>query len=102
METDYAYYQVMRSSNNGDFWSNLTSGQELDWDAANYFMDKEQEKHPSDWLRLVKVQATTIRDYTGNEKKKKDVFMNGMTAEEYIRKIEEAHEISKGSQLRFK
>ena len=33
---------------------------------------------------------------------KKDVFMNGMTVEEYVRKIEEAHELSKGSQMRFK
>lgn len=101
METDYAYYQVMRSRNNGDFWSNLTSGQKLDWDAANCFMDKEMESHPSDWLRLVKVQAETIRDYAG-DKKKKDVFINGMTAEEYVRTMEKAHEATKGNQLRFK
>ena len=71
MRTDYSYYQVLRSRNKGEFWSDLTSGQELGWDEANRFMEQEMEKHPSDWLKLVKVETTTIRNYTGNSKKKK-------------------------------
>jgi hypothetical protein len=109
MRTDYLYYEVHRSRNNGEFWSNLTHGQELSWDEANCFMEKEIEKHPSDWLKLIKVQATTIRDYSGNKKKKsvkksdsKEPLIHGYTVPEYIKLIEKAHEATKNSTLVFK
>ena len=105
MRTDYAYYEVHRSRNKGEFWSNLTHGQELGWDEANSFMEKEIEKHPSDWLKLIKVQATTIRDYTGNKKKsnaKREPKINGLTIPEYIEVMERAHEATKHSTLVFK
>lgn len=106
MRTDYSYYQVLRSRNKGEFWSDLTSGQELGWDEANRFMEKEMEKHPSDWLKLVKVETTTIRDYTGNNKKKKpdkkEPLIHGYTVPEYIKLIEKAHEATKNSKLVFK
>ena len=107
MKTDYVYYEVHRSRNKGEFWSNLTHGQELSWDEANCFMDKEIEKHPSDWLKLVKVETTTIRDYTGNSKKeksdnKKEPKINGLTIPEYVKVMERAHEATKKSTLVFK
>lgn len=105
MRTDYVYYEVHRSRNNGEFWSNLTHGQELGLDEANCFMDKEIEKHPSDWLKLIKVQATSIRDYTGNKKKsssKNEPKIHGYTIPEYVKLIEKAHEATKNSTLVFK
>lgn len=106
MRTDYSYYQVLRSRNKGEFWSDLTSGQELGWDEANRFMEQEMEKHPSDWLKLVKVETTTIRNYTGNSKKKKsdkkEPLIHGYTVPEYIKLIEKAHEATKNSKLVFK
>lgn len=108
METDYSYYQVLRSRNKGEFWSDLTSGQELGWDEANRFMEQEMEKHPSDWLKLIKVQSTTIRDYKGNKKKSvkksdiKEPRIHGYTIPEYIKLIERAHEATKNSKLVFK
>jgi len=107
MRTDYVYYEVHRSRNNGKFWSNLTHGQELGWDEANRFMDKEIENHPSDLLKLLKVQTTTIRDYTGNSKKKKfddkkEPLIHGYTIPDYIKLMEKAHEASKNSKLVFK
>ena len=106
MRTDYSYYRVLRSRNKGEFWSDLTSGQELGWDEANRFMEQEMEKHPSDWLKLVKVETTTIRDYTGKKKKsgKKEwePLIHGYTVPEYIQLIEKAHEASKNSKLVFK
>ena len=108
MRTDYVYYEVHRSRNKGEFWSNLTHGQELSWDEANRFMDKEIEKHPSDWLNLIKVQSTTIRDYTGNKKESvkksdsKEPRIHGYTIPEYIQLIEKSHEATKNSTLVFK
>ena len=106
MKTDYSYYQVLRSRNKGKFWSELASGQELGWDEANRFMEQEMEKHPSDWLKLVKVQATTIRAYSGNSKKKtsdkKQPLIHGYTVNEYVQLMEKAHEATKNSKLVFK
>ena len=105
MRTDYVYYEVHRSRNNGEFWSNLTHGLELGLDEANRFMDKEIEKHPSDWLKLIKVQATSIRDYTGNKKKsnsKKEPLINGMPVDKYLRTIAKARKASEKSTLVFK
>ena len=106
MRTDYSYYQVLRSRNKGEFWSDLTSGLDLGWDEANRFMEQEMEKHPSDWLKLVKVQTTTIRDYSGNSKKKKpdkkEPLIHGYTVNEYVQLMEKAHEATKNSKLVFK
>lgn len=105
MRTDYVYYEVHRSRNNGESWSNLTHGMELGFDEANRFMDKEIEKHPSDWLKLIKVQATSIRDYTGNKKKsdnKKEPLIHGMTVDKYLRTLAKARAASKNSKLVFK
>ena len=41
-------------------------------------------------------------DTSDKQEEKKEVFCNGMTAGEYIKLIEDAHEASKGSQLVFK
>ncbi len=109
MRTDYSYYRILRSRNGGEFWSDLTSGQELGWDEAVCLMEQEIEKHPSDWLKLVKVQTTTIRDYSGNKKKsvkksdsKEEPRIHGYTVPEYIKLIEKAHEATKHSKLVFK
>lgn len=67
MKTDYECIQVLRSRNNGEFWSNLTSGQELTFDSAWKFMQNEMQKHPSDMLKLIKVQSITVRYYNGND-----------------------------------
>ena len=77
-------------------------------------VDIKAAHHGIDWhtceILLVPLNQLDIHDVEAWEKpvqeekseSKKDVFMNGMTAEEYVRKIEEAHELSKGSQMRFK
>lgn len=67
MRTDYEYFQVLRSRNNGEFWSNLTTKQELTFGCAWKLMQNEMQKHPSDMLKLVKVQSTTVRYYNGND-----------------------------------
>ena len=67
MRTDYEYFQVLRSRNNGEFWSNLTAGQELTFDSACKLMKKKKKKYPSDLVKIVKVQSTTVRYYNGND-----------------------------------
>ena len=67
MKTDYMYFEVLRSRDHGIFWSNLTSGQELAFDSAWKLMQNEMQKHPSDLLKLVKVQSTTVRYYNGDD-----------------------------------
>lgn len=44
----------------------------------------------------------SIGDKFDENPSKKEVFMNGMTAEEYIKMLNAAHEASKGSKLVFK
>ena len=66
-EFDKAYYQIYRSRNKGEFWSNITHGIELGFDEAQNMMEKEKSKHPSDWLRLVKVQNSIVDEYLGRK-----------------------------------
>ena len=101
-EFDKTYYQIYRSRDKGNFWSNITHGMELDWEKAQHLMENEKTKHPSDWLRLVKVQVTTEDEYLGNSPKKKEPLIHGMTIPEYIKVMERAHEATKNSKLVFK
>ena len=75
---DKTYYQIYRSRNKGNFWSNITHGMELEWEEAQHLMENEKTKHPSDWLRLVKVQVTTEDEYLGNSYKKESPIIHGM------------------------
>lgn len=57
------HWEVQRSRNKGQTWSNLTNGMNLSRVAAYIFADKESEKHPSDWLRVVRVEHIVERGY---------------------------------------
>ena len=56
-------WEVHRSMDNGKFWTNLTSGMNLSKDDAYDFAEKENTNHPSDWLRVVKVEEVVERGY---------------------------------------
>lgn len=43
-----------------------------------------------------------LQQKTKPEPDKKDIFMNGMTVEEYIKDLDDAYEASKGSKMVFK
>ena len=57
------HWEVHRSRNKGQTWSNLTHGMELSKLQAYMFSDKESNKHPSDWLRVVRVENVVERGY---------------------------------------
>jgi len=63
MYTIKSYWEVHRSRDNGKFWSNLTYGMDLPKDAAYDFAEKENINHPSDWLRVVRVEEVVERGY---------------------------------------
>lgn len=62
------YYKVMRSRNQGKFWADITYGLNLSHSEAVCFMEKEKVRHPSDWLRLVRVESVIVTEYNGNSK----------------------------------
>ena len=66
-QTDNEDYHVYRSRTKGEFWSNITYGAPiLSRKTAEEWMETEHAKHPTDWLRLVKVTMETVKEYTPN------------------------------------
>lgn len=57
-----------------------------------------------------KLDIHDVEEWSGKKRKavesdeddKKDIFMNGMTVEEYVKALHDAHEASKGSKMVFK
>lgn len=62
------YYELYRSRNNGEFWSRLHYGHALSYDQAVELLESEHKAHPSDWLRVVKIENTIEKEYLGNAK----------------------------------
>ena len=58
-----SHWEVHRSRNKGRTWSNLTHGMKLSKEQAYEFADNESEKHPSDWLRVVRVEEVVELGY---------------------------------------
>ena len=64
--TDNENYLVYRSRTKGKFWSDITYGPILSRNTAEEWMEIEHAKHPTDWLRLVKVKMETVKEHTSN------------------------------------
>lgn len=64
------FYELHRSRNQGEFWSRLYDGHALSYDEAIEFLELERKTHPSDWLRIVKVEHTIEKEYLGNAKQR--------------------------------
>lgn len=62
-------YELHRSRNNGIFWSRLYDGHVLNYDEAVELLELEHKAHPSDWLRIVKIEYTIEKEYLGNAKR---------------------------------
>lgn len=62
------YYEVFRSRNNGKFWSSISRDYPLNYDEAVEMLESEHRDHPSDWLKMVKVQNTTEIEYRGKNR----------------------------------
>lgn len=62
------YYELYRSRNKGEFWSRLYNGCTLSHDEAIELLESEHKAHPSDWLRVVKIEHTIEKEYLGNAK----------------------------------
>lgn len=69
MRTEQTQYSIYRSRNNGKFWSLISYGMNLDLEGAQSFFEKEQKRHPSDWLRIVQEKSSVVYEYFGNPKK---------------------------------
>ena len=69
MDDNQENYEVYRSRNQGSFWSLITSGMNLGFEEANRIYDEEKKKHPSDWIKVVRIERTTVCQYRGNKKK---------------------------------
>lgn len=63
------YYEVWRSRNEGRNWSIITVGIRLNEEEANRYLEEEKRKHPSDWLKVVMIETSTVSQYLGNKKK---------------------------------
>lgn len=109
MEQPYnikSHWEVHRSRNKGQFWSNLTHGMDLSKIQAYLFLDREHEKHPSDWLRVVRVDEVVERGYNcyGHNPKEKSplteikIFKNPID----IKKFNEVCKQSLGGLQTFK
>ena len=71
----------------------------IDWHGWEVLLVPEHELDIHDveeWAHLRKGGTSD------KQEEKKEVFCNGMTAGEYIKLIEDAHEASKGSQMLFR
>lgn len=69
MENDQEYYEVRRSRNKGKFWGTITYGVNLGIEEAERIFEEEKKKHPSDWLKVVRFEQSTVCQYLGNSKK---------------------------------
>ena len=65
MENDQEYYEVWRSRNKGQFWSTITYGVNLGIDEAERIFEEEKKKHPSDWLKVVRFELSTVCQHLG-------------------------------------
>lgn len=69
MDDNQESYEVYRSRNQGIFWSSITSGMNLGFEEADRIYEEEKKKHPSDWIKVVRIERTTVSQYLGNKKK---------------------------------
>lgn len=63
------FYDVYRSRNNGEFWSNLTQHGSMSREEAEELIEDMHAKHPSDWLVMVEKTNTVVKSILGNRKK---------------------------------
>lgn len=70
MEDSSITYEVMRSRNNGKFWSSITWGINLGFDEAKRILEEQHRQHPSDWLKVEKIERETVLQILGNSKPK--------------------------------
>jgi len=64
--TEYLYYYVFRSRDKGKTWANITYNLDLSLSEATCFMQREKVRHPSDWLRLVRLESNVVMEYKGD------------------------------------
>lgn len=67
MQLNTPYYELYRSRNKGEFWSCIYDT--LNYDQAIETLESEHKDHPSDWLRIVKVEHIIEKEYLGNAKR---------------------------------
>lgn len=65
------WYKIERSRNNGKFWCHLVGLYTPNYATIKKFFDLEVTNHPSDWLRIVKIEESPIEEHLGNKKMNK-------------------------------
>ena len=65
------WYKIERSRNGGRFWSHLIGFDTISLEKIRVIYKNEIEKHPSDWIRIVKCEESSVEEHLGNKKRNK-------------------------------